>query len=145
MESTKRSLSLLVLCFLMGTLMLVSGQSATNVRATYNNYNPQNINWDYLTAGVYCATWDANQPLSWRKRYGWTAFCGPAGPHGRDSCGKCLRVTNTATNTQTTVRIVDQCANGGLDLDVNVFNQLDTNKQGYHNGHLTVNYNFVNC
>jgi rare lipoprotein A (peptidoglycan hydrolase) len=56
-----------------------------------------------------------------------------------------MQVTNTATNTQTTVRIVDQCANGGLDLDVNVFNELDTDKQGYHNGHLTVNYHFVNC
>ncbi|PNX57429.1 pathogenesis-related protein p2-like, partial [Trifolium pratense] len=89
MESTQRVLSLLVLCFLMGT-MLVSGQSATNVRATYHNYNPQNINWDYNKASVYCATWDANQPLSWRKKYAWTAFCGPVGPRGRDSCGKCL-------------------------------------------------------
>jgi hypothetical protein len=91
MESTQRVLSLLVLCFLMGT-MLVSAQSATNVIATYNNYNPQDINWNYNNAGVYCATWDANQPVSWRRQYGWTAFCGPAGPHGRDSCGKCLRV-----------------------------------------------------
>ncbi|KAI5398332.1 pathogenesis-related protein PR-4 [Lathyrus oleraceus] len=146
MESTQRSLSLLVLCFLlMGTTMLVSGQSANNVRATYNNYNPQNINWDYNRASVYCATWDANQPLSWRSQYGWTAFCGPAGPTGRDSCGKCLRVTNTATGAQVTVRIVDQCSNGGLDLDVNVFNQIDTNGAGYQAGHLTVNYVFVNC
>ncbi|WJX19354.1 hypothetical protein P8452_09061 [Trifolium repens] len=144
MESTQKVLSLLVLCFLMGT-MLVSAQSATNVRATYHLYNPQNINYDYNTASVYCATWDANQPLSWRRKYGWTAFCGPAGPRGRDSCGKCLSVTNTATGAQTTVRIVDQCSNGGLDLDVNVFNKIDTNKQGYQNGHLTVNYNFVNC
>ncbi|CAL5208453.1 unnamed protein product [Lathyrus oleraceus] len=147
MERTQRSLSLLVLCFLLiglGT-MLASGQSANNVRATYNNYNPQNIGWSYNTAGVYCATWDANQPLSWRQRYGWTAFCGPAGPHGRNSCGKCLRVRNTATGAQTTVRIVDQCDNGGLDLDVNVFNKLDTNGQGYHQGHLTVTYVFVNC
>ncbi|MCI07422.1 pathogenesis-related protein PR-4, partial [Trifolium medium] len=54
-------------------------------------------------------------------------------------------VTNTATGAQATVRIVDQCSNGGLDLDVNVFNQIDTNGQGYQNGHLTVNYSFVNC
>ncbi|KEH43013.1 putative rlpA-like protein, double-psi beta-barrel [Medicago truncatula] len=144
MVSTQRTLSLLVLCFLVGT-MLVNGQSANNVRATYHLYNPQNINWNYNTASVYCATWDANQPLSWRQKYGWTAFCGPQGPHGRDSCGKCLRVTNTATGAQATVRIVDQCANGGLDLDVNVFNQIDTNGQGYQQGHLTVNYVFVNC
>jgi len=56
-----------------------------------------------------------------------------------------MQVTNTATGAQATVRIVDQCANGGLDLDVNVFNQIDTNGQGYQQGHLTVNYVFVNC
>ncbi|KAE8710576.1 Pathoproteinsis-related protein P2 [Hibiscus syriacus] len=70
---------------------------------------------------------------------------GPAGPRGQASCGRCLRVTNTATGTQATVRIVDQCSNGGLDLDVNVFNQLDTNGIGNANGFLTVNYDFVNC
>lgn len=56
-----------------------------------------------------------------------------------------MQVTNTATGTQVTVRIVDQCSNGGLDLDVNVFNQLDTNGAGRQAGHLTVNYVFVNC
>ena len=54
-------------------------------------------------------------------------------------------MTNTATGTQATVRIVDQCSNGGLDLDSGVFNQLDTNGAGYAKGHLTVNYQFVNC
>ncbi|CAI8603333.1 unnamed protein product [Vicia faba] len=145
MEITQRSLSLLVLCFLLIGTMLVSGQSANKVRATYHNYNPQNINYDYNRASVYCATYDANKPYSFRSKYGWTAFCGPQGPRGRDSCGKCLRVTNTATGAQRTVRIVDQCSNGGLDLDVNVFNQLDTNGAGYQAGHLTVNYVFVNC
>ncbi|KAK2402859.1 pathogenesis-related protein PR-4 [Trifolium repens] len=144
MESTQKVLSLLVLCFLMGT-MLVSAQSATNVRATYHLYNPQDINYDYYTASVYCATWDGDKPLSWRSKYGWTAFCGPEGPTGQASCGLCLSVTNTATGAQTIVRIVDQCSNGGLDLDVNVFNQIDTDGQGYQNGHLTVNYSFVSC
>jgi len=97
MESTQRTLSLLVLCFLVGT-MLVSGQSANGVRSTYHLYNPQNINWDYNRASVYCATWDANQPLAWRKKYGWTAFCGPQGPRGRESCGKCLRVCVVLTH-----------------------------------------------
>ncbi|KAK9292753.1 hypothetical protein L1049_020733 [Liquidambar formosana] len=63
---------------------------------------------------AYCSTWDANKPLAWRRRYGWTAFCGPAGPRGQASCGKCLRVTNAWTGAQATVRIVDQCSNGGL-------------------------------
>ncbi|XP_074294797.1 pathogenesis-related protein PR-4 [Silene latifolia] len=122
-----------------------AGQSAQNVRATFNNYNPQNIGWNLFTASVFCATFDGNMPLSWRQQYGWTAFCGPAGPHGQASCGQCLRVTNIATGAATTVRIVDQCSNGGLDLDVNVFNQLDTNGQGVQQGHLQVNYQFVGC
>lgn len=47
---------------------------------------------------------------------------------------------NTRTGAQQTVRIVDQCSNGGLDLDVNVFNKLDTDKRGYQEGH-----QFVEC
>lgn len=54
-------------------------------------------------------------------------------------------MTNTGTGAQTTVRIVDQCSNGGLDLDVNVFRQLDTDGRGNQRGHLIVNYEFVNC
>ncbi|XP_060667685.1 pathogenesis-related protein P2-like [Ziziphus jujuba] len=111
------ALVVLMMCMVAST----SAQSASNVRATYHLYNPQNINWDYNAASVYCATWDANKPLEWRRQYGWTAFCGPVGPRGQESCGKCLRVTNTRTQAQVTVRIVDQCSNGGLDLDVNVF------------------------
>ncbi|PHT28029.1 Wound-induced protein WIN2 [Capsicum baccatum] len=121
------------------------GQSANNVRATYHLYNPQNIGWDYIRASVYCATWDANKPLAWRRKYGWTAFCGPSGPQGQPSCGRCLRVTNTRTRAQATVRIVDRCSNGGLDLDVNVFRRLDTDGEGNRRGHLIVNYQFVNC
>ncbi|XP_050380639.1 pathogenesis-related protein PR-4-like [Argentina anserina] len=133
---------LVLLCAAMGSAY---AQSATNVRATYHLYNPQNINWDYRTASVYCATWDADKSLAWRSKYGWTAFCHAAGPSGQAACGRCLVVTNTATGAQATVRIVDQCANGGMDLDVNVFNQIDTDGSGYQAGHLTVNYNFVDC
>ncbi|KAK6911379.1 Barwin domain [Dillenia turbinata] len=93
-------------------------------------------NWDLNAVSAYCSTWDANKPLSWRSKYGWTAFCGPVGPHGQAACGKCLRVTNTGTGSQAIVRIVDQCSNGGLDLDINVFKQLDTNGNGYAQGHL---------
>ena len=56
-----------------------------------------------------------------------------------------VQVTNTATGTQATVRIIDQCGNGGLDLEQGVFDQLDTDGEGYKNGHLIVNYEFVNC
>ncbi|KAJ6804840.1 wheatwin-2 [Iris pallida] len=133
--------AVLVLC----SAAAVRAQQASNVRATYNYYYPAANNWDLNAVHAYCATWDANQPLEWRKKYGWTAFCGPAGPTGRDSCGKCLLVTNTATGAQATVRIIDQCSNGGLDLDQGVFAQLDTDGSGYAQGHLTVNYQFVNC
>ncbi|KAK1314907.1 Hevein-like preproprotein [Acorus calamus] len=122
---------ILVLCVLAATSVSVSAsasaQQASNVRATYHYYNPAQNNWDLNAVSAYCATWDANQPLAWRQQYGWTAFCGPAGPHGQASCGLCLRVTNAATGAQATVRIVDQCSNGGLDLDWGMFQQIDTN------------------
>lgn len=82
------ALLVMVLCLVAS----VSGQSASNVRATYHLYNPQNIGYDLLKASAFCATWDANKPLEWRKKYGWTAFCGPVGPRGQAACGKCLRV-----------------------------------------------------
>lgn len=50
-----------------------------------------------------------------------------------------------ATGAQVTARIVDQCSNGGLDLDWGVFNQIDTNGHGYQQGYLTVNYRSVKC
>ncbi|KAF6173437.1 hypothetical protein GIB67_027132, partial [Kingdonia uniflora] len=121
------------------------GQSASNVRATYHFYSPAQNGWDLNRVSAYCSTWDANKSIGWRQKYGWTAFCGPVGPRGRDSCGKCLKVTNTGTGAQTTVRIVDQCSNGGLDLDEGVFRQLDTDGSGYARGHLIVNYQFVSC
>uniref|UniRef100_A0ACD5ZD05 Uncharacterized protein n=1 Tax=Avena sativa TaxID=4498 RepID=A0ACD5ZD05_AVESA len=125
---------------------MAAAQSASNVRATYHLYNPEKINWDLNTASAYCATWDAGMSFAWRSKYGWTAFCGPAGPTGQASCGKCLLVTNTATGASITARIVDQCSNGGLDLDYDtVFSKIDTNGAGYQQGHLTVNYQFVNC
>lgn len=68
------------------------GESASNVRATYHNYNPEQVGWDLNAVSAYCSTWDANKPLAWRKKYGWTAFCGPVGARGQASCGKCLRV-----------------------------------------------------
>lgn len=68
------------------------GESASNVRATYHFYNPEQHGWDLGAVSAYCSTWDASKPYSWRSKYGWTAFCGPAGPRGQASCGKCLRV-----------------------------------------------------
>ncbi|KAL0005543.1 hypothetical protein SO802_013104 [Lithocarpus litseifolius] len=101
--------------------------------------------WNLNAVSAYCSTWDADKPLAWRSKYGWTAFCGPVGPQGQAACGKCLQVTNTGTGAQATVRIIDQCSNGGLDLDVGVFQKLDTDGKGNAQGHLIVNYQFVDC
>jgi hypothetical protein len=86
----RAALAAVLLC---AAAAMAAAQSATNVRATYNYYSPQKINWDLNTASAYCATWDANMSFAWRSKYGWTAFCGPAGPTGQASCGKCLRVS----------------------------------------------------
>ncbi|TQE02182.1 hypothetical protein C1H46_012183 [Malus baccata] len=99
---------LLLVCVIM--MGRASAQSASNVRSTYHIYNPEKIGWSLNAAGAYCATWDANKPLEWRRKFGWTAFCGPVGPRGQASCGKCLRVTNVRTGAQAKVRIVDQCS-----------------------------------
>ncbi|KAF2298416.1 hypothetical protein GH714_023517 [Hevea brasiliensis] len=90
------------------------GESASNVRAAYHFYNPEDNGWDLLIISSYCSTWDADKPYDWRSKYGWTAFCGPVGPQGQEACGRCLRVTNTGTGAEATMRIVDQCSNGGL-------------------------------
>ncbi|XP_066338036.1 pathogenesis-related protein PR-4-like [Miscanthus floridulus] len=140
------------LLFLMASAMFVlaafdgaKAQEAHSVLATYNLYNPQSINWDMRTARTFCATWDSDTPLAWRQRYGWTAFCGPAGEHGEPSCGRCLQVTNRVTGASAVARVVDQCDNGGLDLDISVFQQIDTDGGGTANGHLSVDYQFVDC
>ena len=113
--------------------------------AVRNSYVASLANWDLRAVGAYCATWDADMPLAWRQRYGWAAFCGPAGPHGEASCGRCLLVANAATGAQATVRILDRCSFGGLGLDPFVFNQLDTDGHGAVTGQLTVSYQFVDC
>ncbi|XP_030460695.1 barwin-like [Syzygium oleosum] len=138
------SLCLAVLLCL--SISAADAQSASNVRATYHYYNPAQNGWDLNAVSAYCSTWDASQPLAWRQKYGWTAFCGPVGPSGQEACGKCLRITNTGTNAQIIARIVDQCSNGGLDLDYDtIFRPLDTDGNGYNQGHLIVNYEFVDC
>ncbi|CAO2038278.1 unnamed protein product [Urochloa humidicola] len=149
MEATgARVVSLLVLA-VAAAICLAGGcataQQASGVVATYNLYNPEQNNWDLGAAGAFCATWDADMPLAWRRQYGWTAFGGAAGANRKPSCGRCLLVTNSATGTQAVARVVDQCYNGGLDLDAAVFNELDTDGGGAASGKLVVDYEFVDC
>lgn len=84
----------MVVAVLCAVATMAMAQEASNVRATYHYYRPAENNWDLGAPAVsaYCATWDADKPLEWRQKYGWTAFCGPVGPTGQDACGKCLSV-----------------------------------------------------
>ena len=52
----ERGSIMMILVLALGILSLANAQSATNVRATYHLYNPQNINWDYLKASVLAKT-----------------------------------------------------------------------------------------
>lgn len=65
--------------------------------------------------------------------------------HGERNKSFVEQVTNMATGAKTVARVVDQCDNGGLDLDISVFRQLDTDGGGMFNGHLSVDYEFVDC
>ncbi|MBA0742402.1 hypothetical protein Gogos_015466 [Gossypium gossypioides] len=97
----------------------IDGEGAT-MWSTYHFYNPKQNGWDLMAVSAYCSTWDANKPYSWRIR-------------------------STRTGAQEIVRIVYRCSNGGLDLDVGVFNRLDTDGVGHDQGHLTIRYDFVDC
>ncbi|XVF31114.1 hypothetical protein REPUB_Repub16aG0117800 [Reevesia pubescens] len=141
MERSVISILLLLGC-LMGSAAAIG---ANGVTAYWSNYNAKQNNWDLTKVGVYCDTWYANEPYEWRSKYNWTSFCGPVGPQARAACGKCLSVTNANTGAKATVRIVDECTRESMDLDWPVFHQLDTDGRGYALGHLTVNYEFVDC
>lgn len=71
-------------------LALVSAQSAKNVIA-YESKKFQN-KVELKKWGVLCAAEDGNKSLWWLNKYGWASFCGPVGPLGIASCGKCLNV-----------------------------------------------------
>ncbi|KAL6196083.1 hypothetical protein ACLB2K_031698 [Fragaria x ananassa] len=68
-----------------------SAQSATNVRATYHPLQPAG---QLGFASRECLLLDVGRRQEWHGKYGWTAFCGLAGPTGHDACGRCLLVTH---------------------------------------------------
>ncbi|GLJ39639.1 hypothetical protein SUGI_0810320 [Cryptomeria japonica] len=131
----------LAICFFVASILCEC------VKATYttnNQYNPATHN--YALDGLYCATYDSDQSLDWRSQYYWTAYCDQAGqPMGSSLCGTCIQVTNESTGQSVTVRIVDQCQNGGLDLETAAFNAIDGDGQGQFNGHMITTYQFVGC
>ncbi|CAN6293496.1 unnamed protein product [Urochloa humidicola] len=142
-------LAALVLAASSSSLPSAMAQSANGVMATYVAYDARSVKWELGTVSASCAALDEGMPFKWRSYYWWTAFCGPAGPRGDDACGLCLQVTNVATGTTATVRIVDDCGktNGGavLGIDTAGFQEIDTDGRGMANGQLEVNYHFVDC
>ncbi|KAL0552648.1 hypothetical protein IC582_011766 [Cucumis melo] len=138
METRSMVTFVMLLCSCL--VMMSKAQSGSNVRATFNLYNAPQINWDLNAVSAFCSTWDMQINL-------WNGVANMDGlPFVAllDLMAKTL-VTNVQIGAQETVRIVDQCSNGGLDLDVGVFQSLDTDGNGNANGFLTVNYDFVNC
>ncbi|XVF42195.1 hypothetical protein PTKIN_Ptkin01aG0340500 [Pterospermum kingtungense] len=137
------SISIVLLASLVAS---AAAQSASNVTAYWTDFNVTENNWDYNAAHVSCAAVDGDKPLAWRSQYGWTGYCGSVGPQGEEACGLCLSVTNTDTKAEEIVRIVDECGSGGLELDLQTaFNPIDTDGQGYLQGHLIVDYELVDC
>ncbi|XVF42202.1 hypothetical protein PTKIN_Ptkin01aG0341300 [Pterospermum kingtungense] len=121
------------------------GLGESNVTAYWTDYNVTNNNWN-LSVAPACAGKLGNKSLEWRSKYGWTGFCGSVTPPGGETCGLCLKVTNRATNAEETVRIVDTCGSGGLELDLETaFKPIDTDGEGFALGHLYVDYEFVDC
>lgn len=88
----------------------------------------------------------AGKPAEWLHQYGWTAYCMPSVPMSQAICGQCVRVTNPRTQATAVLRIVDQCGNGALDLDWGgSFKKIDTNGQGYADGHMNLEVQLVAC
>ncbi|EFJ04999.1 hypothetical protein SELMODRAFT_137944 [Selaginella moellendorffii] len=125
------------------SLFLLAPRGQAQVYTTYNQYDPAAKN--YQLDGLYCATYSAHQPLSWRSQYKWTAMDASLGM-GPQMCGQCLEVvTNIATGAQIVVRVLDQSSNGGLDLETDAFNTIDTDGGGYASGHLYTSYTSFSC
>uniref|UniRef100_A0A0D9XTR4 Barwin domain-containing protein n=1 Tax=Leersia perrieri TaxID=77586 RepID=A0A0D9XTR4_9ORYZ len=104
MAAITGSRALVLVALLCAMAAMAAAQQASNVRATYHYYNPQQNNWDLN------------------------------------------KVKNRGTGAKIIARIVDQCSNGGLDLDYEtIFKKIDTDGRGYQMGHLQVDYKFVNC
>ncbi|CAL4983475.1 unnamed protein product [Urochloa decumbens] len=135
---------LVVAALLCAMVSMAAAWSGSNLAASYHLYSPDHNGWDLNSVNAYCAPWDANKPLWWRKQYGWVALCEQWG--SSNYCGKCIKVTNSETGAWIVARIVDKCSDGGLKLDYDdVFKKIDTDGHGYKNSYLTVDYKIVAC
>ncbi|CAN1271670.1 unnamed protein product, partial [Linum perenne] len=131
-----------------GNNITVAVDLLDNGVGSYRNYKTKENNWT-LTPELYCSTWDAGEPLDWRRKYGWVGYCPDQRlPIGEEICGKCLRITNRRTWDYTTVRIVDQCRLKYRKIEVDyetVFKPLDTDGYARKIGQMWVEFHFVSC
>lgn len=109
-------------------------RGSKGVRATFHYYSPA-----YETSSLYCADAFRGKEASLLGRP-WTAYCADSilGPMSQDKCGRCIRVTNLATGDSIQATVVDKCGTGGMDLDPEAFNPIDTNGNGVRDGHMMV-------
>ncbi|KAE8659978.1 hypothetical protein F3Y22_tig00116959pilonHSYRG00161 [Hibiscus syriacus] len=90
------------------------GTGENNVQARLVDFMPNQNNWNYPDYAA-CIDLDGNKPIEWRQRYGWASFCGRVGPRGRNSCGCCIKVTNSETGESVTVRVIHTCGGEAMD------------------------------
>ncbi|GAB4815471.1 hypothetical protein N2152v2_002517 [Parachlorella kessleri] len=118
------------------------GVSLGNSIATYHYYGLAG----YQVSTLYCADAFAGKSQAWLMQYPWTAYCMPVKPMSQAMCGQCLRLTNLRTGAKEVVRIVDECGHNALDLDwTAAFKPLDTDGQGYLDGHMNLAVEQVAC
>ncbi|EFN57221.1 hypothetical protein CHLNCDRAFT_21703, partial [Chlorella variabilis] len=96
---------------------------------------------------LYCADRFAGKTRAWVMSYPWVAYCAPyLSGMTQDKCGKLLRMTNNRTGARTVVRMVDMCGHSAIDADQqSAFIPLDTDRQGYFDGDLSVTLELVAC
>ncbi|XP_057817005.1 pathogenesis-related protein PR-4-like [Cryptomeria japonica] len=137
----------IAICFLVAS-MLSNFENVFVNGHTFTAFNDcHRASHNYALAGLYCATYDPNQTLEWRKEYFWTAYCDKAAQPMEPSLHhlKIIYVTNKSTRQNVTVRIVDKCQNRGLVLETDAFNAIDKDGKGKHDGHMLTTYKFVGC
>ncbi|KAE8721978.1 Pathoproteinsis-related protein PR-4 [Hibiscus syriacus] len=93
MEISVMRLSLLVLVYLVGS---AAAQSAENVNAYKVYFKAEENNWDMNAAHVYCAEYNAGEPIEWRSKYYWAAFGDSHSPVGKEACGLCVTVITSS-------------------------------------------------
>ncbi|XP_039065560.1 pro-hevein-like [Hibiscus syriacus] len=117
---------ILISCIVMLGWAIGSSMAAEDATAYWTDYKVKENDWS-LTKQLLL------------DRLLWTEI-----PKPQSRCGLCLKVTNTANGKSVTVRVLDTCTRPSLDLDYPAFSEIMDDK-GRWDGHLTVNYEFVDC